>query len=676
MLLKGAITLALSELAWTHSSRSFTHFNVSGEITFRLNNILYLANTHHPRIVYSGNWTSDQLSWTPMTVISVNTTRVTKEDLEETILSYLSTDDVFNLSFLETVLIRDAVEGVLDDPAVQYLQWLNVSTIIASPKFTVPPSSMEVVNVTTDPRNKMVEGPFLGIARRDEIHLCPVYRLYSDEYGVFVNGVYDSGDGNGTHRALGLNDVESFGQSLIPVPSRIYTRRDPRPLAGVRVGVKDLFDLKGVQTTAGSKAWTRITPIANATAPAIQRIIDLGGHIVGKQKLAQFAAAANPWEWQDVHYPFNPRGDGWLTCSASSSGGGCSIAAYDWLDFAIGTDTGSSMRLPAAVAGVYGQRPSQGLISLDRAVPISHATDTAGVFSRDPKKWAHFAKTWYTSALQQPPSLTGLPAYTVPDTTHLPTHLIHLSDLSPDNPAVQPIWASFTTNLTKLFNLTTQTTNFTTLLETAPQRTKSLLLNQTSPISRALWTYEQWHLVAKPLLTTWPNHSTLPFPPLDPIMRTKWQAQLLAPIPESDFKEALSARRQAVAWFEENVLPSSSDSCSGSLLIYDIGPGGLPSYREWWLNMLPGTTFLYGGGGGGEGVLGASICPVFGCVDLTLPIGEVEYRSAVGLGVEMVPVTVSVVGGRGCDFVLFNLVERLAEEGVLRTVQTGRRAFG
>ena len=138
------------------------------------------------------------------------------------------------------------------------------------------------------------------------------------------------------------------------VPSRIYAWADTRPLAGARVAIKDLYDVKGLQTSAGSRAWARITPVANGTAPSVQRILDLGGVVVGKQKLAQFASGANPWEWQDEQYPFNPRGDGWLTCSASSSGGGCAIAAYDWLDYAIGSDTGSSMRRPAAVAGVYG----------------------------------------------------------------------------------------------------------------------------------------------------------------------------------------------------------------------------------------------------------------------------------------------------------------------------------
>lgn len=138
------------------------------------------------------------------------------------------------------------------------------------------------------------------------------------------------------------------------VPSRIYSWGDERPLAGERVAIKDLYDIKGLQTSGGSQAWAYITPTSNGTAPAVQKILDLGGVVVGKQKLAQFASGADPWGWQDEQYPFNPRGDGWLTCSASSSGGGCSIAAYDWLDYAIGSDTGSSMRRPAAVSGTYG----------------------------------------------------------------------------------------------------------------------------------------------------------------------------------------------------------------------------------------------------------------------------------------------------------------------------------
>lgn len=82
------------------------------------------------------------------------------------------------------------------------------------------------------------------------------------------------------------------------MPSRIYSWGDNRPLAGERVAIKDLYDIKGLQTSGGSQAWAYITPVANGTAPSVQQIINLGGVIVGKQKLAQFASGANPWEWQ------------------------------------------------------------------------------------------------------------------------------------------------------------------------------------------------------------------------------------------------------------------------------------------------------------------------------------------------------------------------------------------
>jgi len=57
------------------------------------------------------------------------------------------------------------------------------------------------------------------------------------------------------------------------VPSRIYSWGDGRPLAGQRVAIKDLFDIKGLQTSGGSQAWVTITPVANGTAPAVQRIV-------------------------------------------------------------------------------------------------------------------------------------------------------------------------------------------------------------------------------------------------------------------------------------------------------------------------------------------------------------------------------------------------------------------
>ncbi|KAB8233020.1 amidase signature enzyme [Aspergillus alliaceus] len=641
----------------------------SQEIIFELhNNTVYLSNVQHPKAVYYGSWgPSERPLWTPLTAVSVNTSKVTEDDIKRTIQDYIDQDDVFNLAFLEAVLLQTATEGVIEKQAIDYLRSLNVSTIFVPPKVTIPSgASIGTVTIVPESQNQHVEGPFVAALKENAFYLYPVWRLYSDLYSVFLQGSYDPGDGSGIYRAVGAQNTKFFEQPLIPVPSRIYSWRDPRPLAGARVGVKDLFDVKGLQTTGGSKAWTHITPFANVTAPAIQRIIDLGGHIVGKQKLAQFASAADPWLWQDEHYPFNPRGDGWLTCSASSSGGGCSIAAYEWLDFAIGTDTGSSMRLPAAVSGTAPQPRYD-------VARSSHPSDTTGVFTRDPKKWAHFSKAWYTTTMQQNSTLTGLPAYDVPNTNQFPKRLVYLSEFSPQNQAAtEPIWQSFISNLTQLFNMTTETINFTAVAQSAPEPAVPIMLEDKTMIT--IWTWDQWRIIGKPLINAWTRLSDGRFPPLDPTHRDQWQRFLTDPVKEEDFQEALESRAKAVTWFEESVLFSTNESCSESLLVYDIGPGGFPSYREDVLNKLPNTTYVYKKADDAA-ILGASICPIFGCADYTIPIGEVPYKSAVTLKTEMMPVSMNLVVKRGCDFVLFNMIERLADAGLLRTVKAGRTLF-
>ena len=96
-----------------------------------------------------------------------------------------------------------------------------------------------------------------------------------------------------------------------------------------------------------------------------------------------------------LQYPLNARGDGFQTCSASSSGPGCAIGAYDWLDFAIGTDTGESVRRPSAVNGIYGGRPTEGIIPLTNVIPLSAYEDTAGAMARDPYLFQKIITNWF-----------------------------------------------------------------------------------------------------------------------------------------------------------------------------------------------------------------------------------------------------------------------------------------
>ena len=504
------------------------------------------------------------------------------------------------------------------------------------------------------------------------VSLHKVYRLYPDTYGGFLYGTYESSDGTASFHAVEVRDSRQ-GAALIPVPSRIYSWNDPRPFAGYRVGIKDLFDMKGLVTSGGSRAWSEMAQVANETAPSIQRIVDLGGVLVGKNKLAQFASGADPWGWQDEQYPFNPRGDGWLTCSASSSGGGCAVAAYDWLDFAIGSDTGSSMRRPAAVSGTYGNRPSQGLMTLEKVMPLGAATDTAGVFARNARDWAHFCKHWYIPSLHADPSITGLTPLDVPDSLGFPTRIIYLTDYLPlANPAAEALLQGFIGNMTSLFGMTVEEMNLTARVGNTPDEVpKYRELREAMTILNRV---TQWEEVGKPLVQGWAARHEGRFPPIDPARR-HWSTYNESVYTGARYAQALATKRRAVDWFEAEVLLRTAQSCSESVMLWDIGTGGRPSYRERaliedddeavFLDIRPPTA----------GINGDSLCPIYGCVDMTIPIGQVPYRSRVTLVEEMVPVTVNVIARRGCDFVLWHLWERLADEGMLHEVKTGRAAF-
>lgn len=143
-------------------------------------------------------------------------------------------------------------------------------------------------------------------------------------------------------------------------------------------------------------AWFHLYPPAIANALPIQRLIDAGAIVVGKMKTSQFANGEEATaDWVDYHSPFNSRGDGYQDPSSSSSGSGADAASYSWLDLAIGSDTGDSIHKPAAVQGLYGNRPTHGLVAPDGVMPLAPELDTSGFLTRDPLLWAEAAKVLY-----------------------------------------------------------------------------------------------------------------------------------------------------------------------------------------------------------------------------------------------------------------------------------------
>jgi amidase len=151
------------------------------------------------------------------------------------------------------------------------------------------------------------------------------------------------------------------------------------PLAGWRIGVKDLVAVAGHPVRCGSAA-TWDAPAEAADAPIVASLRDAGGVVVGATKLHEFAFGTT-----GVNAPFgtpdNPVAPGRVP-GGSSSGSGAAVASAE-ADLAVGTDTGGSVRIPAALCGVVGLKPSSGALPTDGVVALSPTLDHVGFLVGD-----------------------------------------------------------------------------------------------------------------------------------------------------------------------------------------------------------------------------------------------------------------------------------------------------
>ena len=152
------------------------------------------------------------------------------------------------------------------------------------------------------------------------------------------------------------------------------------PLAGLTFAVKDIYDVAGQKTGFGSPDWLRTHEPAARTAPAVQALLDAGARLVGKTHTEEMAWSLTG---ENAHYgtPVNVRAPGRVP-GGSSSGSAAAVAA-GLVDFALGSDTGGSVRLPASYCGILGLRPTHGRIPLDGVCPLAPSFDTCGWFARD-----------------------------------------------------------------------------------------------------------------------------------------------------------------------------------------------------------------------------------------------------------------------------------------------------
>ena len=184
------------------------------------------------------------------------------------------------------------------------------------------------------------------------------------------------------------------------------------PLDGVPVAIKDLCDIEGQIATAGSQAWRQRR--GTTTSTAVARLLAGGMVPLGKLHMVEFAFGGwgtnpvmgtprNPWDLKHARIP-----------GGSSSGSGVAVAA-GLAPAALGSDTGGSVRIPAALNGVTGLKTTRGLISLHGAVPLSGTLDSIGPLTRDVRD-ALLLTQAMAGADPRDPLTQGVPAFQMPGT--------------------------------------------------------------------------------------------------------------------------------------------------------------------------------------------------------------------------------------------------------------------
>lgn len=166
----------------------------------------------------------------------------------------------------------------------------------------------------------------------------------------------------------------------MPYPPADVANAAEGPLAGLTFAAKDLFDVAGYQTSAGSPQMLAMSRIKTRTAPTVQRLLDAGARFVGKTITDELAFSMSG---KNAHFGTPVNGGAPDRIPGGSSCGSASAVSNRLCDFALGTDTGGSVRAPASHCGLFGIRPTHGRVSLENCHDLAPSFDTCGYFARD-----------------------------------------------------------------------------------------------------------------------------------------------------------------------------------------------------------------------------------------------------------------------------------------------------
>ncbi|TIA28271.1 amidase signature enzyme [Aureobasidium pullulans] len=258
----------------------------------------------------------------PLTVINLGTSTFAGTQFRTHVANFSSSDDVFQPEFLRTIYLQNErnVTSSVDLASCSPLLKQSGNHLLMTAKSITSRLGGVVQTTLTE---CLPHGPYFVSAKTGDIFKA--YRLYHDENLAFIQGTID--DGANGFMSLPAVTEDVIARS-IAVPSRLYyTVTDDQPLAGLRFGLKDIYHVKGLRTSAGSRSYFYTYGPQNTTAPSVQQLLNQGAVLVGKMGTVQFANAgsltADWWFVDRADYPkrleWVPQGSGYFSPSSLSS---------------------------------------------------------------------------------------------------------------------------------------------------------------------------------------------------------------------------------------------------------------------------------------------------------------------------------------------------------------------
>ncbi|KAK4204937.1 amidase signature domain protein [Triangularia verruculosa] len=552
--------------------------------------------------------------WTPAVLLSVKDSSFGLEHARAALDDFALQDDVFCDDFTSTVILQH--DEAIDIAAV-------ASRLAESGCFQ---TILFKNNETTPLFGFLPQGPYFVHAKS----INQAWKLYEDSLNAFViPTVADDVVNPTSFSALQAVSQHAIFKS-IAVPSRLYASPSKeKPLAGVRVSIKDNYDLKGIRTTMMNRAYNEIYPPCTSSAAYVTKLTQLGAIIVGKTKMSPFASAAELTDqWIVCPCPFNPRGDEYQFPSCSSTGAGASLAGYPWLDHSIGSDTSGSIRLPAAFNGLFGLR-----------------TSYVGTLHRSLEDAKHLIKA----------------TLDVPDSSQFPKRLLYPLNFFPQaDTEQQAMTEEFITIVEEFIGVQRTPISITDIWASSPPEEaggKPLLEMS------AVWPmyYDTYHTFDDFRSEYLEKFGTPAY--VGPYMQTWWG--IAVSFTEEERAQGVAEMKVFRTWFEKHIMGLDKDSVTDAVMIMPFGSAA-PKYRD-DPNKLPSIV----------GSFSVFYLPaVLQTPVLIVPIGQKPYDSRISGKKEYLPIVSSLMGAKGSDVLLLNLAEAvLKRAGWPTKVKTGREMF-